>query len=287
MIDQIARNKKTLRHQFNFHAFGVSIGILTNNSLHLQRVLRLLERIFSGNPEKIEGGDVDFRFIIKSDRRGGLELYRNDEAVFKGVRDRFFFFELVESQIRITIAEFAVSKVFLHAGVIGWKDLAIVMPATSFSGKSTLVAELIKRGATYYSDEYAVLNDEGNVEPFPKWLSLRGIIDDVKQVDCSPASLGGIIGTQPIPVGMVLLARFDEKKRNPKNWRMKILPPGAGIMEILPHTLPIRNNPEFVLRVLKKVVTRAIIVKTIRGDAGEFAELLLKNFENQINGGKS
>jgi hypothetical protein len=33
----------------------------------------------------------------------------------------------------------------------------------SYSGKTTLVSELIRAGATYYSDEYAVIDERGRV----------------------------------------------------------------------------------------------------------------------------
>ena len=81
---------------------------------------------------------------------------------------------------------------------------------------------------------------------------------------------------------MILLAKYKKGKRIPQKWRPKRLKQGVGIMEILPHTIPIRNNPKFVLEVLNKLTNRAIIFKTVRGDAVEFAETLLSYFESQI-----
>jgi hypothetical protein len=40
------------------------------------------------------------------------------------------------------------------------------------SGKTTLVKELVKAGATYYSDEYAVLGGDGRVSAFGALSSL-------------------------------------------------------------------------------------------------------------------
>jgi hypothetical protein len=92
-------------------------------------------------------------------------------------------FEHFERRVRLTVAEFAIGKVFLHAGVVAWNNRALIIPAKSFQGKTTLVAELVKKGAVYYSDEYAVLDEDGLVHPFPKKLSMRGIIDDYQQID--------------------------------------------------------------------------------------------------------
>ena len=65
-------------------------------------------------------------------------------------------------------------KLFLHAGVVGWRGLAIVIPGPSLTGKSMLVAELVRRGAVYYSDKFAVLDDTGAVHPYRRALVLRG-----------------------------------------------------------------------------------------------------------------
>jgi len=281
-------DKKTKRselltdNQLKFQSFGVKIGVKAEKSVHLKKVLGELEKIFPNGIEKIYDEEVEHQFYIKSKNGGTSELYRDGEKIFESLVGENFY-EAVESQIRITIAEFAVGKVFLHAGVVGWKDRAIIIPAQSWSGKSTLVAELVKKGALYYSDEYAVLDREGNVEPFPKWLSLRGISGEYTQVDCPVKSLGGVAGTKTLPVGMVLIARYNKAKKVPQKWKPKRLSGGQGMMEILRHTVPIRNKPKFVLEVLKKLTTRAIIVKTVRGEAKEFAETLLNYFEFQTD----
>src|SRR6185503_15266327 len=79
----------------------------------------------------------------------------------------------LESHVQLTVAEFAPRRIFVHAGVVGWKDRAILIPGVSHSGKTTLVDLLIRAGATYYSDEYAVLDARGRVHPFPRALGIR------------------------------------------------------------------------------------------------------------------
>jgi len=269
--------------QFNFQSFGVAIGIRSDKSIHIEKMREQLAKIFPNRLKEISSEEtVEHQFILKSKKDGTAELYRNEEKVFGDLAGEGFY-DAVETQIRVTVAEFAVGKVFLHAGVVGWKERAIIIPAQSWSGKTTLVAELVKKGAIFYSDEYAVLDAEGNVEPFPKWLSLRGIIDEYTQSDRPVESLGGVAGTKPIPVGMVLMARYDKAKKNPLRWQPKHLSGGSGIMKILPHALPIRNKPKFVLEVLNKLATRAIIVKTVRGEAKDFAETLLNYFERHTH----
>src|SRR5215472_11774288 len=71
-----------------------------------------------------------------------------------------------ESHLQLTVAEYAPRRVFVHAGVVAWKEQVIMIPGASFSGKSSLVAEFLRAGATYYSDEYAVIDAHGRVHPY-------------------------------------------------------------------------------------------------------------------------
>ncbi|MEO6051790.1 MAG: hypothetical protein ABIP78_10725 [Pyrinomonadaceae bacterium] len=185
--------------------------------------------------------------------------------------------DLLGAKIRLTVAEFAVERVFIHAGVVSWKGKAIVMPAKSFQGKSSLTAELVRRGALYYSDEYAIFDKNGLVSPFPKMLSLRGKdeSDRYKQTDFPVEKFGGTTGTEPIPVGMVLLTGYKAKAK----WKPRVLSSGKGLIEIIRDTIPIRNDPAFTFAVLKQVSKNALIVESPRGEAAASAELILEFFE--------
>ncbi len=95
-------------------------------------------------------------------------------------------------------------------------------------------------------------------------------------------ALGGKAGTEPIPIGIVLITKYKDGNKNPPKWKPEILSEGRGIMEIISNTIPIRYNPKFSLKVLNKVARRAIICKSQRGEAGEFADLLLDFFETKV-----
>lgn len=79
----------------------------------------------------------------------------------------------LEGEIQLYVAEFADPELFIHAGVVAWQGRAIVLPGSSFAGKSTLVTSLVEAGATYLSDEYAVFDEAGRVRPYPRRVSLR------------------------------------------------------------------------------------------------------------------
>jgi len=74
--------------------------------------------------------------------------------------------EAVESWAQLTVATLAKGLIFVHAGVVGWQNRAIVIPGRSLSGKTTLVLALVEAGTDYYSDEYALFDSEGRVHAY-------------------------------------------------------------------------------------------------------------------------
>jgi len=134
------------------------------------------------------------------DESGKDSLYKNGKEVPSN-HTRADVLRGFETELRLTVAEYAPERVFMHAGVVAWKDLALVVPARSFQGKTSLVAELVRRGAIYYSDEYAIFDAEGSVHPFPKTLSIRGEIDEFTQKEYPVEAFGGKAGEKKISVG--------------------------------------------------------------------------------------
>ncbi len=260
-----------------FKAFGVRIVIDSNNPQILEDIEHRIPKIVPCGFEKFDGEEFDHLFsIIEKPNDKLFEIYKNFKKLEWWINKNALL-EYLDSQLRITIAEYAVSRVFIHAGVVAWKGSAIIIPGKSYSGKTTLVAEFIKRGAVYYSDEYAVIDERGNVHPFPKMLSMRGIIDNFTQVDFAPEDLGGKIGFNPLPVKFVLITRFAENAV----WTPSKLTTGEGMMEILPHTIPIRFNPAFTLKVLNTMASHALIIKGKRGEAKNFVPLFLNHLETK------
>jgi hypothetical protein len=266
-----------LANEFRFRSYGVTIGIESNRDDVLSKAVAVVRKSLLDRIEIVENEQVDHYFGITLDDAGIFTLYQDGERNTEGESERNFF-KFFGSIIRLTVAEYAESRVFVHAGVVGWKGAAIVLPARSFQGKTTLVAELVRNGAAYYSDEYAIFDENGLVHSFPRMLAMRGIEDEYIQTDVSVDSLGGATGTAPIPVGMVLITEFHEGAL----WQPQALSDGEGVMEMIPHTIPIRFNPKFSLKVLKRIVNRAIIAKSPRNDAKEFSKILLNFFDNTL-----
>jgi len=197
-------------------------------------------------------------------------LYMNGARLARS-RDLEVLLDLMESDLQLYVAERATRRIFVHAGVVGWRGNAILIPGRSFSGKSTLVAELLRQGATYYSDEYAALDDEGRVHPFLRPLALRGEDPAARPARHVPADFGAESGRGPLPVGVVAFAHFKPGVR----WRPRLLTPGQGVLALLENTVAARRRPKTAFRVLRKAVSGAQLLKGARGEAADIARALL------------
>lgn len=177
----------------------------------------------------------------------------------------------LEMGLEFYVSTEARRRVFVHAGVVGWGTKAIVIPGKSTTGKTTLVAELVKQGATYYSDEHAVLDARGRVHPYPKPLEMYSASAGMR-IKTPVADLGGTVGTRPLPVGLILASEY----RKSAAWRVRELSRGKGVLALLAHTSSARHRPEFTLSTLQQVVANARCVQGVRGEAREAASIILE-----------
>ena len=183
--------------------------------------------------------------------------------------------EVLESDLGICLALMARHHLFVHAGVIGWKERAILIPGRSCSGKSTLVRAFLDGGATYYSDEFAVLDECGHVRPFARPLYTRdGPVG--KQVRVRMEEFGAKTGVVPLPVGLVLLTNFQSGAQ----WSPRELTPGQGVLGLLSNTPAARTRPAYALKILAASVAQAKIWHGQRGEAHETAQSILRQLEN-------
>jgi hypothetical protein len=254
------------------HSFGVRMGIRLNERRLLERLVPHLPP--GWKPARSAVVDQVFSLWVDPRSRGPRRPSRVYTGRFRRARttDLGEALAVLESEIRQTVAAEARSRVFVHAGVVGWRGRAILVPGRSRSGKTTLVAELVKAGAEYYSDEFAVLDPTGRVHPFPKPLSIRGPRGcDVHARKRTAEELGGICGERPLRVGLVALADH----RPGSTWRPARLSAGRAVLEILAHTVPARLRPEDSLAALERAVEHASVLLGERGEARDTARQLL------------
>jgi len=257
----------------SFTAYGVRIGLRVNDSAMMDE---LSARLPPGSKPS-SAQRVDHLYSLTGFPRNSNGKVRRFNLGYwnltRFARSRIFaeLLDQFESHVQLTVAEYAARRVFVHAGVVGWKGRAILIPGTSYSGKTTLVEHLIRAGATYYSDEYAVLDERGRVHPYPRPLGIR--TDPAARATKVPAQeIGAQVGSRPLPIDLVIATNFKAGAR----WRPRELTRGKGVLELLANTVSARSQPELALRVLPKALESARIVKGVRGEASEVVEAILK-----------
>ncbi len=208
------------------------------------------------------------RFALVED--GALLNVMCDEHPIAGGIDLRLALGILDAQLRMHIALHAPDHVFVHAGVVGVGEHAIVLPGRSFAGKTTLVAALVQTGAEYWSDEYAVLDREGLVHPYPKPLSVR--IGDTRETEEQPVeSLGGRAGDRPLPIAVIAFTRY----RPGAVWALRPCTAGEGAVKLLEHSVAARSRPEEVLAAVRRAASGAVVLEGDRGEADRAAAALL------------
>jgi hypothetical protein len=210
------------------------------------------------------------RFALVKDTDDGLLRVECDEQSITGPSDLRLALGILDAELRMYIALHAPDYVFVHAGVVGVDDRTIVLPGRSFAGKTTLVAALVRAGAEYWSDEYAVLDADGLVHPYPKPLSVR--INDTCETDEQPVeSLGGRAGDRPLPVAVIAFTNY----RLGAAWALSARTAGEGAVKLLEHSIAARSRPDQVLAAVRRAAVGAMVLEGDRGDADEAAASLL------------
>ncbi len=256
-----------------FRSYGLRIGVRVSDAAAMANVIdrlppgwkpaasHIVDHLYSivvgGNAQ---GSRVQRFHLLYYDAEGLLRT-KDDELIWKGF----------ESDLQLLIADNAPRYIFVHAGVVGWKNQAVVIPGMSFSGKTTLVTKLVQAGAKYYSDEYAVLDENGLVHPFPRPLGIRKPNEfETNRIDV--ASLGGVSGSRPLPVRLVIATKYQAGAR----WRPRQLTQGRGVLELLANTVSARSQTRLAFSTLPRAIQGAEVLKGVRGEADDVVETILK-----------
>jgi hypothetical protein len=261
----------------SFSSFGVRFGVRVNDDA----ILEALDEMLPPGTKVGSASVVDHLYSLIGGRaKTGSKVqpfslaYWNLQRIAR-TRSVDDMLKVFASHLQLTVAEYAPRRVFVHAGVVGWKGKAIVLPGRSFSGKTTLVTELIRAGATYYSDEYAIFDERGRVHPYTRALGIRENAS-FNASKVRPEDLGARLGTKPLEVGLVVSTAFKKDAR----WRPRTVSQGKAVLELLANTVSARSRPENALKVLPEAVSYSRTLKGARGEAAEVVDSILRFCED-------
>jgi hypothetical protein len=180
---------------------------------------------------------------------------------------------LVRSLIQVldeTIVRRLTTLRVVHAGAVLWHERALLFPGVTHAGKSALVAELLYRGATYYSDEYALIDAEGYVHPYPRPLLVRD--GRGMQHPVLAQKLNASIGDAPAPIGKIFALTYEPNSE----WNVALMSQGEALVTLLrntPHTF--RESPGMT-SIFLRAVSGVECFAGSRGDAAEAVDKIIQ-----------
>jgi len=261
---------------FSWSAFGVRAGIRVNVAGVSPRILPLLPSGWMKS-RRVTVQRLYSLVLGENDEHAGMKrlslLYANSVRLARDVASNQVL-EAFEADLHLYTATESSDMTFLHAGVVGWQGKAILLPGRSFSGKTTLVREMLRLGATYYSDEFAVVDNNGLVHPFARPLGIRKE-QSYAHTKFTAQSLGATIGVVPLPVGITVISKYKAGAR----WQPTPISRGQGALQLLANSVAVRSQPQQTLLRIHKLASHTVFIRGTRGEARDAAASILARME--------
>jgi len=223
-------------------------------------------------PQAVAGA-VAYR--ICGDDAGQYRLHC-DGIDISTLADEVMLLSRLRQEVDNTVARRSRRWLFVHAAVVGWRGRAIVIPGRSYSGKTSLAAALVRRGAVYCSDEFALLDETGAVhayrrapgfrEPQPPGQGLRLLRDDLP--------------LRPLPVALVLSTTYQAGL----NWRPTVLQGTRAVLPLIDNAVLAREAAESLLERVARMAPGLVTLQGPRGDAAEVAARTLDLVDAAVAG---
>lgn len=259
------------RRQAHFRAYGTSFIIRTTND-ELLAAARSRAIALGWCQSSPDAGEVQYALRRVTAAACGAPLYQLtcDGEIVGSTPDPDVLIEAFEDHAKIQTAARSSGVLFVHAGVVAWRGHGILIPGRSRAGKSTLVHALLRAGAEYYSDEFALLDPEGRVHPYPVPLSLRA--SGSAPARRLPAeSLGASTAQSPTFVDVIVATQYRRRAR----WQPRPLSRGDALLILMDNTVAARQPPARTMPVLRETVLRATALRSWRGEAQPVARQLI------------
>ena len=255
-----------------FESYGVGLSVACDPG----SLLDAARAVFPPGWRECGADEAEARFALSGDEASGYEV-RSGDALLAATADREVALGVLDARIRAEVATRATGWTFVHAGVVARGERALVIPGQSFSGKTTLVRALIEAGATYFSDEYAVLDADGRVHPYPRRLSIRNGGGGPGTTELDAASLGAHTASRAAEIAVVALAPY----RAGGHWQPRNYPPGQAALVLMSHAMVARERPEDVMAVVARGAANAILLEGERGEAEPAAAALIRTLDSR------
>jgi hypothetical protein len=201
------------------------------------------DRLLPPAYDACEPGEVRIEFELRGSEDDGFAVTVGERTVLEHATLSVALTAL-DTQIDLFIATNTTEVLFVRAGVVSVGGRLLVIPGESFGGTSTLVSELVKTGAAYYSDDFAVFDPDGRVRSYARRRTGDAVPAD-------SAEVGGLLVTRYRP-GTI--------------WTPTTMSRGEATLALLANLVSTNDRPERTLSALGQAAAGAT---ALRGDRGE------------------
>jgi hypothetical protein len=242
-------------------AFGLVVAIDSD----APDLFGLLEPQLPSFPEEPGASTPHLSYRVKVLAGGGVTVVRGRRTIAT-VPDVPAASAILVGDLQSAMARRAANWTFVHSGVVAIDGQVLLLPGPSYAGKSTLVAALLGAGASYGSDEFAVIDPAGRVHPYSRSLVLRTPVRRLRADE-----LGGVVVTDCLPVAAVLFTEFVPDA----DFDMSPISSAEVALRLLQHCLGVRGRPVETMAALQAVAIDAKGFIGCRGDADLAAAALM------------
>jgi len=166
-LQKIPSNSSETKHQGAYHKILDSNIVVTYCDQFSKKTIEPLLGVF------IHTGQIFCDYLI--------DITMENEEYQIGINGFYFSWRIPKKKLaavfndRIRKLVFTQSDYFLasHAAVLSKGDKCLMMPAVSYSGKSTLSAALLSADYQYFSDEMAVIDKNHQARPVPLGIGIK------------------------------------------------------------------------------------------------------------------
>ncbi len=261
-----ADNHLSMPH-INLNSFGVLVEV----EVHDESLQPAIEEMLPPGWTQSDAFPEDGHFTLSGTQDGEYGVLAEGQELGNGL-DVDVAMHVLDAALRMRIAMNSRERIFVHAGVVALGDRALLLPGASFTGKTTLVAALVAAGATYFSDEYALLDEAGSVHPYPRHLSMRHDGGTPRMEHTAVEDLGGTAGTRPARPALIAVTEYKPQAR----WQPEPRSAGFGALALLTNTVIANDQPAISMRAVSRAVADAVILDGARGEAPETAIAMLE-----------
>ncbi|MEZ5374116.1 MAG: hypothetical protein R2704_15590 [Microthrixaceae bacterium] len=173
--------------------------------------------------------------------------------------------DLLERSLAVFASLRLIGRIAVHSAVIGCEGRALLVPASSGGGKSTLTQAAAAAGAEVLSDEYALIDsNSGKVTGWNRPVRILKPTGEVERLDIATRS-------SPLVVGCVAFVSFLPGGGN----RWAQISPGRAIGLLLSHVPCAESRPDEALDGALAALRSAQLLEGTRGEAASAVGELL------------